>query len=489
MTHRKTIFILSVCIAVLLLPGCGKRKLNYIDGVAYNVREGIAHAIKGDPSCENPVIREKYQDNWVRVIESDVFTDSVMTRITIPSSVENVNGGAFTDCHKLKEVTIQGRASLNKGTFLRCDALEVVDFRNGTAEISMQAFEDCPALREIHLPVNCEKLEGSVPEGVTLYFRSEKLVPAALENNWDFRMEDGSELLRTGLAEAVESGMITVEPDTSSVLELRLSNVSKNLLIVEHPEELEAVIGDRTYYLIGSDASGSFMMKAGDVREVPAEYYTAYGPDGTTVQLAAESRYMTVRLYAGKRELQDEYTIAPFERKDLSLPCGRYSMDILEADTMEDAVPDGSEDESWRAIAHWDFEAGVFYEVSPGLGGGYGVWEREEYGPGTSSLFLRADEDKACYRLVRVGGELEQEILLEPGTKKTISFPCGRYRLRIASGKTWISDADAFGPEGKYSAIDYFRFKEGETYEITTTTGTGTGNVRGDSAGGFGNSK
>ena len=259
------------------------------------------------------------------------------------------------------------------------------------------------------------------------------------------------------------------------------------MLIVEHPEELEAVIGDRTYYLTGSDAAKPFIMKAGDVHEVYAEYYTAYGPGETTVQLAAESQYMTVRLFAGKHELQDEYLVAPFERKDLTLPCGRYSMDILQGDTKEAATPDGSEDESWRAISHWDFEADVFYEVSPGLGGGFGVWERGEYGPGTSSLYLKAGENAACYRLVRIGGDLEQEIFLEAGKKKTVSFPCGKYRLRIASGTAWISEEEAFGPDGKYTAIDYFNFKEGETYEITTTTGTG--NVRGDSAGGFGNSK
>ena len=91
----------------------------------------------------------------------------------------------------------------------------------------------------------------------------------------------------------------------------------------------------------------------------------------------------------------------------------------------------------------------------------------------------------ACYRLFRVGGELECEAFLEPGYyNKTVSFPAGRYKLRIAEGDTWISDEEAFGEEGRYSVIDYFNYEEGETYGITETTGNG--NVYGDSAGGFG---
>jgi hypothetical protein len=133
----------------------------------------------------------------------------------------------------------------------------------------------------------------------------------------------------------------------------------------------------------------------------------------------------------------------------------------------------------------WEFESGSFYEVCKGRNGNYKLEKYGEYGPGESSLYLKAGERSACYRLVRVGGELEREVFIEPGHyNKIVSFPSGRYKLRIAEGDTWISDEEAFGGEGKYSVIDYFDYKEGETYGITETAEGG--NVYRDSAGGFG---
>ena len=82
-----------------------------------------------------------------------------------------------------------------------------------------------------------------------------------------------------------------------------------------------------------------------------------------------------------------------------------------------------------------------------------------------------------------MGGELEQEVILEPGQSQTVSFQSGRYKLRVAEGNTWLSDKEAFGEEGKYSVIDYFNYKKGKTYGITETTDSG--NVYKGSAGGF----
>ena len=109
----------------------------------------------------------------------------------------------------------------------------------------------------------------------------------------------------------------------------------------------------------------------------------------------------------------------------------------------------------------------------------------DQYGPGTSKLYLRRmDGNKTCYRLYRVGGGLEFEAkLFDTDANKTVSFPSGTYILRIARGSEWISDEEAFGPNGRYSVIYYQSYKPGETYEITTTTGSG--NVMSDSAGNF----
>lgn len=114
--------------------------------------------------------------------------------------------------------------------------------------------------------------------------------------------------------------------------------------------------------------------------------------------------------------------------------------------------------------------------------------EREEelkntpYGPGTSSLYLKAGSGSVCYRLVRVTGVTEFQVLLGPGEEVTKTFPCGKYILKVARGETWISDEEAFGPEGRYSTTDVFEFEAGASYEISTGT---QGSFTGDSQSGF----
>ena len=109
--------------------------------------------------------------------------------------------------------------------------------------------------------------------------------------------------------------------------------------------------------------------------------------------------------------------------------------------------------------------------------------KNEPYGPGTSKLFLKADKDRsACYRLVRMDKSIEFQVLLAPGEKTTQSFPNGRYTLKIAQGKEWISDEEAFGESGEYDTTGVFTFEAGQSYEIGTGTGS---NIRNDSLGGF----
>ena len=107
----------------------------------------------------------------------------------------------------------------------------------------------------------------------------------------------------------------------------------------------------------------------------------------------------------------------------------------------------------------------------------------EPYGPGTSTLRLSAPEGKsACFRLVRMDGSTEFMVLLDPGEEVAQSFPNGRYTLKVAEGTTWISDEEAFGPEGHYSTTDVFTFESGGTYEISAGT---RGDFSSDSASGF----
>lgn len=110
------------------------------------------------------------------------------------------------------------------------------------------------------------------------------------------------------------------------------------------------------------------------------------------------------------------------------------------------------------------------------------VRDDAEYGPGMSSLDLHATDLSACFRLIRTDGEEEFRVFLSPHESRTVTFPCGKYILKIAEGETWISDTEAFGPGGSYSTTDYFVFEADSSYYI----GSGTrGDFRGDNADGF----
>ena len=109
--------------------------------------------------------------------------------------------------------------------------------------------------------------------------------------------------------------------------------------------------------------------------------------------------------------------------------------------------------------------------------------KNEPYGPGTSTLYLSAPDDRsACYRLVRMDGSTEFMVLLSPGEETARSFPSGRYVLKTAEGDTWISDEEAFGDAGSYSTTDVFTFEDGAAYEISSGT---RGDFYSDDAGGF----
>ncbi len=483
MKKRKQVIVPVVILTALLLAGCGKAKENFIDGVAYFNASNTDYSsvVRSDPECVNPVIAEEYEGRKVEAIYQEAFSEAALTSIVIPECIVHLSPHAFADCHHLKEITIEGSPRLCEGCFCRLDALEIVTFGPGTESIPMEAFEDCGALREIYVRAACAEITGVVPDGVTLILQSVELVGAAIENGWNYRMEDGSEAAAVSLAEAVKNGWIewnkaAENPDGA----IDIVNVSDQILIVDWPDYFELEAGEVTYYL---PEGGTASLKPGDSLRIEAEYYTAYGPEETTVQIAAESEYLYCRLYKQNNILDAEFLVEPHARENMTIPCGRYVVRILPGETAEEADPETAEDSDWHSDYVFDFEGGSFYEVHLNRTGSFKSEKYGEYGPGESSLYLKAGERSACYRLVRVGGGLEQEVFLEPGEYRTISFPSGRYKLRAAEGDTWISDEEAFGKEGRYSVFDYFDYEEGETYGITETTDHG--NSYKDSAGGF----
>ncbi len=104
------------------------------------------------------------------------------------------------------------------------------------------------------------------------------------------------------------------------------------------------------------------------------------------------------------------------------------------------------------------------------------------YGPGVAKLDLDADELSACFRLLRTDGTEQFRVFLNPNESTTQSFPSGNYVLKIAEGTNWISDTEAFGPDGHYSSTNTYFFEAGGHYYIGAGT---TGDFHNEGAGGF----
>lgn len=80
-----------------------------------------------------------------------------LTDINLPRGLQSLGGSAFKDCTALKHISIPGSISvLDYEIFSGCEELETIDLHTGLREISVRAFCECVSLKGI-----------TIPEGVT----------------------------------------------------------------------------------------------------------------------------------------------------------------------------------------------------------------------------------------------------------------------------------------------------------------------------------
>lgn len=106
-------------------------------------------------------------------------------------------------------------------------------------------------------------------------------------------------------------------------------------------------------------------------------------------------------------------------------------------------------------------------------------------GGGAVTIQLSTTSSSACYKLYPAGntkGTPLRLVYLTPNTSGSMSFDSGKYVLKIASGKEWLGDTQAFGKSGRYSQSEAYDFSPG-VYTIETSTTHG--DFRSSSLGGF----
>jgi len=521
---RKPFLIIGV---ILLLAAAAFTVISYIDwrqerpktvdGVKYAIQKDTddVNVVGCDPEAASLVILPEYKGKpvtsitgWsfkgskaqtVEIPESvkrlswSAFEGSGIRTVTIPATVKEIGGYAFRDCSALEEVTFEDFPELDRDVFVNCPALKSVTFKKPFRDRSLRFLSGCEAL-EIHLPAGC-KLDKFLdpPEGATLVLRDADSAMVAQRNGWTWAAEPDADMQARTLAEALEAGEVSwsYDPERNSIAVI---NETQGALVLEWnqqtaPKGLEA--DERHLFIPGwnydADSEDYSALKPGEAHIISVDYYTEYGPGETTLEFVSYGGYyLHTQILGGDIETVETVDLEPNQRRAVTLPEGRYGFICGYGKSAEEARKNLGTSTRSDNYSYKDFPAGSRFEVSHnGTGLTFANLDKFTYGPETSALILKNTGKKACYRLYRVGGELalEEKLFDDTYQRKKITFPCGTYMLRIAEGGEWLSDEEAFGASGRYSVIYNFDFKPGETYEITTTSGSG--NVHGDSAAGF----
>ena len=493
-----------------------------VDGVQYQVpyRADHAEVVGCDPEAASLVIRSEYRGKpvtritmWafkgsraetieipstIKTLDDAALAGSGIRTIEIPAWVNEIDDRAFQDCAALEAVTMLGNPAIKGRPFENCPALRSLTLTRPRENQSLDLFVDCPVLSEIHLPASWPvDRYAQPPEGATLFVRDKQAAQVALYNGWPCAPEPDSGLRIMSLADALAGGEASwrVEGDGESRRAVAVNETPDALVLaLNHetaPTDLEA---DGCHFFFTDDDfstaySKVLALEPGGSDLLTQEYYTGYGPGEMKLDLVSTGEYVHFTLLKGALEIAEAVDLAPNERQTIALPAGRYGIMYGYGKSPESAKKGAEEGPASHTDGYRNYPADGHVELSVYTGNPYRSYlyrtPFDQYGPGTSKLYLRRmDGTKTCYRLYRVGGGLEFEAkLFDTDANKTVSFPSGTYILRIARGSEWISDEEAFGPNGRYSVIYYQSYKPGETYEITTTTGSG--NVMSDSAGNF----
>lgn len=102
-------------------------------------------------------------------ISPNVFSNSALSRIELPSSITDIGYGLFYNCPALKAVKLSPNITLIPDiTFRGCTSLEEIVLHEGIIGLGSYAFADCESLREFRLPSSLEYMRQCVFENCVL---------------------------------------------------------------------------------------------------------------------------------------------------------------------------------------------------------------------------------------------------------------------------------------------------------------------------------
>jgi hypothetical protein len=112
-----------------------------------------------------------FQSTQIKIFSNRLFYNcSILTNITIPSSVTEIDDNVFTNCSSLKSITIPSNVtSIGQYAFSNCSGLTNVAFSSTTTLVSIgsYAFQNCTSLTSITIPKSVTTLNETIFKGCT----------------------------------------------------------------------------------------------------------------------------------------------------------------------------------------------------------------------------------------------------------------------------------------------------------------------------------
>lgn len=130
--------------------------------------DGTVSIVEHIASYRKVVIPSIINGRRVSAIASDSFAGEPLTSVTIPESVEKIEGWAFSFCKSLSSVNIRdGVKEIGECAFYHCKSLTSISIPESVTKIGQAAFKGCKSLASINLPDNV-KIDKNAFKGTPL---------------------------------------------------------------------------------------------------------------------------------------------------------------------------------------------------------------------------------------------------------------------------------------------------------------------------------
>lgn len=164
-TKGALIFVLCI-ITMLSVLGIGvAQAATYTaeDSFVFDASTGYITAYKG--SEQNVNIPETIGNTPVKGIEWGAFSDTDVTQVKLPSTIEKIGAMAFENCTNLTSIEIpEGVTEIAPYAFSGCTNLKTVTLSSSVTSVMLEAFSGCTALNEIVMLDKVSTIEDEVFE-------------------------------------------------------------------------------------------------------------------------------------------------------------------------------------------------------------------------------------------------------------------------------------------------------------------------------------